>query len=399
MIGATEAVPSVEDAGAIIIVVANEAGGISRRSLLTSGGIAALGTALAGCAPAEQVPRDPVADAVRPVVPTGEHQAGIARPAAVQPHLLLGVYDLDGGPVGVLARLGDSILALTSGDHPALAGIAPGDLSVTVGVGPRLVQQVVAEGPGTEPLPAFPREDIDERHRGGDLVIQVCASDPLVPPLALAGLLADTSALTERWRQRGARGPSVAVRGDHTAPRNVLGFVDGIAAPISVDERAESVWIGQGAVAGASIMVVRRMEIDLAAFQRLPVEAQESAIGRERASSAPLSGGAIGDDVDLQAKSPDGKYLIPADAHVRRAHPRPAGVPLMLRRSYSMDDPLGLLFVSFQAELRTFTQTMERMSESDALLDFTLTTATGAFLALPGFDAQHPLGSTIFGAA
>jgi len=71
----------------------------------------------------------------------------------------------------------------------------------------------------------------------------------------------------------------------------------------------------------------------------------------------------------------------------------------MLRRSYSMDEPLGLLFVSYQAELRTFTQTMERMSESDALLDFTRTTAAGAFLALPGFDAQHPLGSTIFGAA
>ncbi|WP_223623122.1 Dyp-type peroxidase [Microbacterium sp. EST19A] len=379
--------------------MANETGGISRRSLLTSGGIAALGTALAGCAPGEQVGPDRVADAVRPVAPMGEHQAGISRPAAVQPHLILGVHDVDGDPASVLARIGESIVRLTSGEHPALAGIAPGDLSMTVGVGPRLMRQVDADGPGTEPLPAFPREDVDERHRGGDLVIQVCASDPLVPALALAGVIDDVPELVERWRQCGTRGPSVEVHGTHSAPRNVLGFVDGIAAPLTDDELAESVWIRHRATAGASILVVRRMEIDLAAFRRLPVAGQEGVIGRERASSAPLSGGEIGDDVDLQAKSPDGSYMIPVDAHVRRAHPRPAGVPLMLRRSYSMDDPLGLLFVSYQAELRTFTQTMERMSESDALLDFTRTTATGTFLALPGFDAQHPLGSTIFGAS
>ncbi|MFB4349354.1 Dyp-type peroxidase [Microbacterium sp. CR_7] len=379
--------------------MANETGGISRRALLGSGGLAALGTALVGCAPVDRVAPDPVAEEPRPVSPTGEHQAGIARPAAAQPHMLLGVYDLDGDSAAVLAALGDSILSLTSGEHPVLAGIAPGDLTVTVGVGPRLVQQARAGGVGTEPLPAYPREEIDERHRGGDLVIQVCASDPLVPPLALAGVIDGVTALSERWRQRGARGPSVAVRGGHSAPRNVLGFVDGIAAPVSEEELAQSVWIGDGPLASASILVVRRMEIDLAAFRRLSIDAQERVVGRERASSAPLSGGSIGDDVDLQAKSPEGAYVIPVDAHVRRAHPRPAGVPLMLRRSYSMDEPLGLLFVSYQAELRTFTQTMERMSESDALLDFTRTTATGAFLALPGFDAQHPLGSTIFGRA
>lgn len=379
--------------------MANEAGGISRRALLGAGGLAALGPALVGCAPVDRVAPDPVAVTPSPVSPTGEHQAGIARPAAAQPHLLLAVYDLDGDPAAVLAALGDSILALTSGEHPALAGIAPGDLTVTVGVGPRLMQLARAGGAGTEPLPTYPREEIDERHRGGDLVIQACASDPLVPALALAGMIDGATALTERWRQRGARGPSVAVREGHSAPRNVLGFVDGIAAPVSEDELAESVWIGAGPLAGASILVVRRMEIDLAAFRRLSIEAQERVVGRERASSAPLSGGTIGDDVDLQAKTPKGSYMIPVDAHVRRAHPRPAGVPLMLRRSYSMDEPLGLLFVSYQAELRTFTQTMARMAESDALLDFTRTTAAGVFLALPGFDAQHPLGSTIFGAA
>ncbi|WP_222119119.1 Dyp-type peroxidase [Microbacterium sp. 1.5R] len=372
---------------------------ISRRTLLRSGGLAVLGTALVGCAPDAPAPVVTDDAEVSRVPPEGERQAGIASPSAVQSQLLVAVFDLDGEAAPLLAAVGETIVALASGRHPGLAGIEPGDLTVTVGVGHRLASAVLPDGPGSAALDAYPREDVDERHRHGDVVVQICASDPLVPPLAMTALLDDHPALGERWRQRGARGPSVAVRDGHTAPRNVLGFVDGIAAPVTPDELAESVWIPDGPAAGGSIMVVRRMEIDLTTFRRLPIAAQEAVIGRRRDDSAPLSGGDISDDVNLQAKAPDGAYLIPVDAHVRRAHPRPAGVPLMLRRSYSTDDPLGLLFVSYQAELRTFTQTMERMSESDALLDLTTTTAAGAFLALPGFDAQHPLGSTIFGAS
>ncbi|MFS0910970.1 Dyp-type peroxidase [Microbacterium sp. 179-I 3D2 NHS] len=376
-----------------------ETSAISRRTLLGSGGLAVLGATLAGCAPS---PATLVADAASPgrsVSPFGARQAGVARPRTPQAHLLVAVLDLDGDPGEVLAGIGDSIGALTAGEHPALSGIAPGDLTVMVGVGPRLMSEVDPHGPGSQRLPAFRREQLDERHHGGDVVIQVCASDPLVPPLALAGVLADAPSLTERWRQRGMRGPSEHVRDGHSAARNVLGFVDGIAVPVTPEEQRASVWIDGGVASGGSIVVVRRMEIDVAAFRRLALADQEAIVGRERAGSAPLSGGGIADDVDLQAKTPDGRYRIPLDAHVRRAHPRPAGVPLMLRRSYSMDDPLGLLFVSFQADIGTFVRTMERMSEADALLDFTVTTATGAFLVLPGFDAQHPLGSTIFGAS
>lgn len=229
-------------------------------------------------------------------------------------------------------------------------------------------------------------------------MVQVCASDPLLLPLVLLRIAEHSPALRERWRQRAMRGPDEHVRRGQSAPRNVIGFVDGIAVPVTDDEFARSVWIDEGAAAGGTIMVVRRMVIDVAAFGRLTVAEQEATIGRRRATGAPLSGGEITDDVNLQAKSADGRYLVPSDAHARRAHPRPAGVPLMLRRSYSMEDPVGLLFISMQSQLSTFTRTLERMLESDALLPFTRTTASGAFLVLPGFDRDRPLGESLFGA-
>lgn len=375
---------------------------LSRRALLGASGIAAVGAALVAGdhGEARSSPSAPTAASLSGsgsgVRATGAHQAGIARPRTAQSNLLIGVYDLEGEPASVLSALGATILDLTGGKDPALAGLAVGDLTITVGVGPRLVAAAQPHAPGAVPLPAFPREEIDDVHRGGDLVIQVCASDPLVPPLVLAHLLTTAPALREKWRQRGIRGPATAVTETHTAPRNVLGFVDGIAVPVTKSDLADSVWIDEGPAAGGTIMVVRRMVIDLPSFRTRSITAQEAVIGRRRSSGAPLSGGGIAADVDLQAKTADGRYVIPLDAHARRAHPGPSGVHLMLRRSYSMDDPMGLLFISMQSELRTFTRTLERMSESDALLAFTRTTASGSFLLLPGFDRARPLGSTIF---
>ncbi|MEU4761838.1 hypothetical protein AB0H12_01200 [Actinosynnema sp. NPDC023794] len=139
------------------------------------------------------------------------------------------------------------------------------------------------------------------------------------------------------------------------------------------------------------------MELDLPRFAALPVPDQEAVFGRRRDTGAPLSGGAIASDPDLGAKTPDGRYLIPADAHVRRAHPNAVGVGHMLRRSYTIDEPgPGLLFISFQNDLRTFTNTLTRMDAVDALLPFTTATAGATFLILPGFDRRHPLGATLF---
>lgn len=374
----------------------------SRRTFFgVTGAVVAAGFT-AGCE--SDSPRPDKLDApepATPVSPTGRHQAGITLPRPAQPNLLAVVADLDdtaaAGPL--LAELGEAILALTAGTDARLLGLPPGDLTVTVGVGPRLVRRADPALPGAADLPQFSRERIAPQARGGDLLIQLCGGDALVVAVAAAALLNQAGdRIRERWRQSARRGPNIAVDQGRSAPRNVLGFIDGIVGPHTTVQEQRDLWLsGPAPVADGTIAVVRRMELDVTRFARLSVAEQEAVFGRSRATGIPLSGGAINSDPDLGAKTPDGRYLIPADAHVRRAHSNVVGVGLMLRRSYSIDEPApGLLFLSFQNDLRTFTSTLTHMDNSDALLRFTTTTASATFLILPGFDRQHPLGATLF---
>ncbi|MEU5032164.1 Dyp-type peroxidase [Streptomyces milbemycinicus] len=377
----------------------------SRRAFLgATGTVTAVGLS-AGCQSSSARPdRSDASDApapTPPVSPTGRYQAGITLPQPAQRNLLAVVADLvDAGSVRpLLAELGEAIGKLTAGTDARLMGLSPGDLTVTVGVGPRLVRKVDPALPGAKDLPRFSREQIAPRARGGDLLIQICADDPLVIPVVAAALLEQAGdRIRERWRQSGVRGPNVPVDKGVAAPRNLFGFVDGIVGPHTKAEQQRDLWLaGLAPVAHGTLAVLRRMELDLPRFAKLSVAEQEAVFGRRRASGVPLSGGTIASGPDLGAKTPDGRYLVPADAHARRAHATAVGVGLMLRRSYSIDGPApGLLFMSFQNDIRTFTSTLTRMDNSDALLDYTTTTASATFLILPGFDKQHPLGSGLF---
>lgn len=374
----------------------------SRRAFLGAGATVLAAGLTAGCEPrsTESGQLDAPASTT-PVPPTGPHQAGITLPRPAQPNLLAVVTDLDDGvAVGpLLAELGQAVLTLTAGTDARLLGLPPGDLTVTIGVGPRLVRMVDPSLPGAADLPQFSREQIAPQARGGDLLIQICAGDALVVPIVAAALLDQAGdRVRERWRQSGRRGSNVPVDQSLTAPRNPLGFIDGIVGPHTTAQEQRDLWLaGPAPVAGGTIAVLRRMELDLPRFATLSVADQEAVFGRRRDTGIPLSGGTIASDPDLGAKTPDGRYLIPADAHLRRAHSSVVGVGLMLRRSYGIDEPAaGLLFISFQNDIRTFTNTLTRMDNGDALLPFTTTTASASFLILPGFDQQHPLGATLF---
>lgn len=361
--------------------------GLSRRSLLAVGAAGAAAMVSGSSAPAASAPEIP-AEPTGTIDAHGEHQAGIVTPRVAQRHCAVVVCDLSSPDVhGVLAALGTRIHALTGGGDAALGGLDPGAATVTVGLGPGPLRRIDPTLPGTTDLPAFAFEDIAPRDRGGDLLLQICAMDPLIVSLLAAELT--PLAGTVRWRAQGFRGAPL----DHSgAARNLLGFADGIVGPRTDAELHEQVWL-DGRVAGGTIAVVRRIELDTAAFHRLPVAGQEAVIGRRRDNAEPLSGGRFDTDVDLGAKTADGEYLIPADAHVRVAHPHTSGTGLMLRRSYS--SPEGLLFICFQRELRTFTATQSTMDERDALMRFVTTTATGTFLILPGFGPDRPLGSAL----
>lgn len=327
---------------------------ISRRNLLLGAGTAALA---AGCAPAPATPSA--------IDPYGVHQAGVDTPA--QRHCAVSVWNVSEPDV---AALGREIAALRG--NPALEGMPTADLTATIGLGPRL-------SPAVAELPEFPGDRVAPSERGGDLLLQICGDDPLSVSLA-SDVLGRATRGTLRWKQNAFRGPSTSA----SPARNMLGFPDGIVVPT---EPAREVWLDDG----GTIAVVRRMRLAVGDFLARPVAEQERVFGRRKADGKPLSGG---DEVDLGAKSPDGQYLIPADAHVRWAHPLSAGVPTMLRRSYNYDnggDDRGLLFISFQRELRTFVNTAYRMADGDALLRFATTTASAAFHVLPGFSAGKPL--------
>ncbi|GLZ38146.1 Dyp-type peroxidase [Actinokineospora sp. NBRC 105648] len=349
-----------------------------------------------GCAP-DTAKREAPAS----VPPTGRFQAGVTTPHSAQANLLVVVVDVvNGTAIGsLLAELGETVRALTAGTDARLLGLPPGDLTVTIGVGPQLVRAVDPSLPGALDLQPFSHERIAPQARGGDLLLQICANDAMIPTIAAAALLRQAGdRVRERWRQSGHRGSTVPVEGSRTAPRNPFGFTDGVVGPHTAAQQGRDLWLpGPVPVAGGTIAVLRRMELDLPRFAALPVTEQEAVFGRHRGTGEPLSGGTIASDPDLGAKTPDGRYLIPVGSHVRRAHSAVVGVSLMLRRSYSIDEPApGLLFISFQNDVKTFTNTLTHMENGDALLPFTTTTASATFLVLPGFDDTHPLGATLF---
>ncbi len=374
--------------------------GATRRELLVGMVAAAAGVAAGGAGAWALVASEAQSEASAPSGPaavgaTGRTQAGIARPSTPQPfgHLLVLDVDRAAPPREWLAALGERVVTATKG-HTDDAPDGSGDLTVTVGLGPGLVGGVAADLPGAEPLPRFAGDDgIPAEREGGDVLLAAYASDPGILRPVLHALLDGIPGVSVRWEQSLFRGP-----GEGTRVRNPLGFHDGIVVPTTVDELDENVWIGDGPLAGGTICVIRRLRLRIDEFRGLPLAERERIIGRRRADGAPLTGGGPGAQADLSARTPEGEPVIAAGAHVRAAHPSFTGSHLMLRRGYAFDDgeqDAGLMFVCFQRDLRTFTATQHRLDEVDALSAFSTPTGSGTFLILPGFDAQHPLGSTL----
>ncbi|MGK3953996.1 Dyp-type peroxidase [Microbacterium sp. I2] len=388
--------------------------GISRRALLLGGGGLGLGVVATAVAvstahapSAEPAPSTPAASEGAAVPAHGAQQAGIARPATPQRNGLVVVADLgtdqnaDPDAATVLAAVaaaGDAIDACTDPERfdPVVLPDGPGDVTVTIGLGPRLVRAIDPTLPGADDLPAFRSDEgLAAEAAGGDLLIAVYASDAAALHPVADRVLAAIPGARRRWAQQGVRGS-----GTGTVVRNPLGYHDGIIVPHTEDELAESVWIPSGPAAGGTVAVIRRLRLDISGFGALAPAAQDRVIGRERASGAPLSGGARDDQVDLGAKTPEGEYLIPARAHARAAHPSFTGSPLMLRRGYAFsnagperDD--GLLFVCFQNDLQTFVRTQHRLDETDDLMAFTRATASASFLIPPGRVGGAPLGASL----
>ncbi|MFT4157677.1 MAG: Dyp-type peroxidase [Microbacterium sp.] len=355
-----------------------------------------------------------------PVDPYGEHQAGVVVPATPQRHGFFMVLELSAVPEAdaadeafrvrlgsLLAAWGERIALLTAPSRAAAGEAArqsagmfdgAGDLTVHIGVGSRVLAALDSTLPGVGELGPFVGDDmISADHLGGDLLVAAYGSSPNDVERAARDIAASAEAVSVRWVQRGFRAP-----GEGTITRNPLGFHDGVIVPRTAQERAENVWIDQGPLAGGTVCVIRRLQLAIERFQAEPLERQEAIIGRRRRDGSPLSGGEPFAEANLASKTAEGEFLIPARSHVRAAHPSFTGSALMLRRGYAFDNgafgglaDAGLMFVCFQRDLRSFVQTQLRLDETDDLMAYATPTASGAFVILPGYSAERPLGSSL----
>ncbi len=396
-----------------------QSGGVSRRRLLlgTGAGVVALGVGGYALGRADTAPTSDAADiatpapaaAAEPTIGTpipaiGIHQAGVTAPTAPQTHCLVAVADVDRSALSAsLGDLGDAVRALTDTDDPVLdvTPDGPGDLTVTIGVGPDgLASTSRPDLAATVTLAEFAGDaKLTPDSRGGHLYLSINASDPLILEPVLAHLQQTVAGFRLRWSDMGYRGQV-----DAGVTRNPFGYHDGVIIPRTEAELAADVWIGSGPLTGGTIVVIRRFRLDTSAFRALPAAQQDATIGRRKIDGTPLSGGGLTDQINVNAKADNGDLLVPARAHTRAAHPSFTGSGLMLRRSYSFRNSptdAGHMFISFQNDIATFAKTQLRLDEVDDLMQFVTPTATAAFAILPGMQApsgaRQALGAPLFG--
>lgn len=363
------------------------------------------GTSAAGAAPGAATPTGSAQTHGSDTVPFyGVHQAGITTPA--QAHATFLALDLrpgvDRAGVGRLMRLlSDDAARLTQG-KPALGDTEPENaafparLTVTFGFGPGLFPRIGLDAlrpPSVATLPVFPNDQLQERWSGGDLLLQVCCDDPLTLAHAVRMLVKDARGFaTVRWTQRGfGLGRGTAAEG--TTMRNLMGQVDGTVQPAAGAELDAAVWAtGPEWFGGGTVLVIRRIRMELETWDAFDVAGKELVMGRRLSDGSPLTGRVERDKPDLDAVDSMGLPVIDDAAHVRLAH---ATTPaeLMLRRGYNYDEgpradgsaDAGLVFAAYQADAAAaFVPVQRRLAAKDALNKWVIHVGSAVFALPPG---------------
>ncbi|WP_405778955.1 iron uptake transporter deferrochelatase/peroxidase subunit [Streptomyces sp. NBC_00859] len=344
-------------------------------------------------------------------------QSGITTPAQSTGHLI--AFDLAAGSgrtqaAALLRRWSASAQRMTAGrpvdgDTGIALDAGPASLTVTIGFGRSFFGRtgLSAQRPTQlDPLPDFASDHLDAKRSNGDLWVQIGANDPLVAFHALRALQNDAgSAARVRWQMSGFN-RALGATAEPMTTRNLMGQIDGTGNPKqSESDFDRRVFVpaggGDGArgagaqpewMAGGSYAVVRRIRMLLDDWEKLPLGKQEQVIGRRKKDGAPLTGGTETTAMDLDKVGPDGKFVIPDNAHARISAPEQNGGAALLRRPFSYHDGIGqdgtpdagLLFVCWQADpVRGFVPVQRKLDRGDALSTFIRHEASGLF-AVPG---------------
>ena len=342
----------------------------------------------------------------------GEHQAGITTP--MQKNIYFVVLDLHSTNKeeviktfkdwtdyssklvdGELVKKDGSNALLPPSDTGETVGLNPYRLTLTFGVSADFLKKMGLEKKRPKEfrdLPPFPKEQLQEKYTGGDIVIQACADDEQVAFHAVRNLVRKArNTVTMKWSQSG-----FAAIGDRmSTPRNLFGFKDGTANVTKEKDFDKVIWTdSEDWMKGGTYMAVRRIQMFLETWDRTNLQEQENTFGRYKESGAPFGKKDEFDEVDLD--------LLPVDSHVRLA--KEVNKPIY-RRSYSYSDGIvektgqfdtGLLFLAFQKNPDSFVKVQTNLGAQDKMNEYVTHIGSGLFACFAGVKKGEYLGQKLF---
>ena len=342
----------------------------------------------------------------------GEHQAGITKKKKKNIYfVVLDLHSTDKEEViqmfkdwtdyssklvdGELVKKDGSNALLPPSDTGETVGLNPYRLTLTFGVSADFFFFFFLEKKRPKEfrdLPPFPKEQLQEKYTGGDIVIQACADDEQVAFHAVRNLVRKArNTVTMKWSQSG-----FAAIGDRmSTPRNLFGFKDGTANVTKEKDFDQVIWTDSDDwMKGGTYMAVRRIQMFLETWDRTNLQEQENTFGRYKESGAPFGKKDEFDEVDLA--------LLPVDSHVRLA--KEVNKPIY-RRSYSYSDGIvektgqfdtGLLFLAFQKNPDSFVKVQTNLGAQDKMNEYVTHIGSGLFACFAGVKKGEYLGQKLF---